>query len=211
MSGKTRNRLSVLIVFIFGFFLFYIGTDGFKAYTAESARTYELMKSKPDFPSVTLEDSKKRTYTLQEFAEGKYVFITFMYTNCGTVCPQLEMNMAKVYDKIPSPHIGKDILFLSISFDPTNDGPETLEKYRSYFGSDGETWRMARVENELELQQLLDRFGVVVIPDGYGNFQHNSAFYLVDRNGKLVEVMDYTQINEATDTVMTYVNYEKEG
>lgn len=177
-----------------------MSTDGFQAFTAETARTKELIEKKPQFPNVTLEDSKEREYSFSEFS-GKYVFITFIYTACTDVCPELELNMAQVYERIPEHYIGEDIVFLSISFDPERDTPETLEKYRSYFNSDGETWRMARIPDESELKNLLDEFGVVVIPDDSGNFTHNSAFYLVDPQGTLVEVMDYKKIEEAANKV----------
>src|SRR5699024_674006 len=95
----------------------------------------------------------------------------------------------------------EDIVFMSISFDPENDDPETLDAYRAYFNSDGETWRMARVNDEDELQNLLDEFGVIVIPDDHGHFTHNSAFYLVDPEGYLVEVMDYQKIDAAAEQV----------
>lgn len=91
---KNRHTaISYIVVILFGLVLFYVGTDGFKAYTAETARLNELKEEKPLFPQVTLEDSKGRTYSLSEF-ENKYVLITFLYTSCGTVCPQLEKNMA---------------------------------------------------------------------------------------------------------------------
>ena len=99
-----------------------------------------------------------------------------------------------------------DIVFLTISFDPERDDPETLERYRMYFGSDGDTWRMARINDQGELNTLLQEFGVIVIPDGEGDFSHNSAFYLVDRDRKLVEVMDYTMIPEAIDTVVSILD-----
>ncbi|WP_106498063.1 SCO family protein [Lentibacillus sp. Marseille-P4043] len=201
MIENRRNALAITIVIIFGSILFYIGTDGFHAFTAESARTYELIKNKPTFPSVTLQDSRERTYTFDSFAEGKFVFLTFMYTSCTTVCPQLEMNMANVYKMIPQKYIGEDIVFLSISFDPERDNPETLTKYRTYFGSDGETWRMARVKNKTELDTLLNKLGVVVIPDGNGNFTHNTAFYLIGKQGHLLEVLDFTKTDEAANTV----------
>ncbi|WP_226034805.1 SCO family protein [Aquibacillus saliphilus] len=202
--------VSIILVISFGIVLFFLGTDGYRAFTAESARTYELIQNKPNFPSVTLQDSSNRTYTFDEFAEGKYVFITFMYTNCGTVCPQLELNMAEVYDLIPSKYIGEDIVFLSISFDPTRDDPETLTKYRSYFGSDGETWRMARINDQAELDALLERLGVIVIPDGYGNFQHNTAFYLIGQQGHLIEMMDFTEIEKSSNTVLSYLDNKVE-
>jgi protein SCO1 len=52
------------------------------------------------------------------------------------------------------------------------------------------------------LKSLLDSFGVIVIPDEYGNFAHNSAFYLVDHKGSLIDVMDYKEIDEAAKTVV---------
>lgn len=202
MIHKRHNTMAVILVLLFGFVLFYRGTDGFRAFTEETARLNQLNENKPEFPRVTFEDSKGRTYSFSEFAD-QYVFITFLYTSCTSVCPQLEMNMAEVYKKIPKKYLGKDITFLSISFDPTRDDPATLDKYKDYFKSDGETWRMARITNKAELDSLLKRFGVIVIPDGFGNFTHNSAFYLVDKEGRLAQVMDYKKTDEAARKVVS--------
>lgn len=207
MINKNRSLTASIIVLLFGIILLFIATDGFQAYTVETARVNKLMEEQPVFPEVTLEDSKERVYPFSEF-EGKYVLLTFIYTACTDVCPELEMNLAQVYQAIPEQYIGEDILFMSISFDPTRDDPDTLEKYRSYFGSDGETWRMARITEEAELNNLLDEFGVIVIPDGYGNFQHNSAFYLVDPNGVLTEVMDFTETEAASEMVTSILEQE---
>lgn len=201
MFQNWRNTIATIVVVVFGCILFYIGTDGFTAFTAEAARVNQLVKEQPTFPDVTLEDSEGRIYPISDF-EGKNVFITFIYTSCGTVCPQLEMNMAEVYEQIPSQYIGEDIIFLSISFDPARDDPATLKRYRDYFNSDGETWRMARITDQAELNALLDAFGVIVIPNEDGNFTHNSAFYLVNKEGSLVDVMDYTKIDEAANKVI---------
>ncbi|MFD2444975.1 SCO family protein [Bacillus sp. CGMCC 1.16607] len=208
MIKNRQTVISYLFVFFFGIVLFYIGTDGFTAYTAETARVNRLIDDKPSFPQVTLEDSKEREYFISEFKD-KYVLITFMYTSCGTVCPQLEKNMGQVYDLLPSENIGKEIVFLSISFDPTRDDPARLDQYKEIFNSDGETWRMARIPNQTELDSLLKRFGVTVIPDGNGNFAHNSAFYLVDKKGNLVNVMDYTKPDEAAKTIINILNEGK--
>lgn len=204
---KKRVGYPVMIVLLFGVILFYIGTDGFKAFTAEQARTMELVKETPLFPNVTLEDSKERVYQFSEF-EGKYVMITFIYTACTDVCPVLEKNLGQVYNQIPKQYIGEDIVFLSVSFDPIRDNTATLEKYRHYFNSDGDTWRMARIPNQTELNRLLDAFGVIVIPDNNGNFAHNSAFYLVNPEGRLIDVMDYEKINDAAQKVTSILTAE---
>ena len=190
--------ISCLVVLVFGLLLFYTGTDGFTAYTAETARVTKLVEEQPQFPQVTFEDSEGRTYSISEF-EGKYVFITFIYTGCTTICIKLEENMSQVYDLLPNEYLGKEVVFLSISFDPSNDNPATLNRYKDLFGSDGETWRMARIPDQVQLDNLLEKFGVIVIPDGNGNFAHNSAFYLVDRQGALVDLMDFTKVKEAAD------------
>jgi protein SCO1/2 len=207
MINNRYTKISFFLVIIFGIGLFYIGTDGFTAFTAETARVQQLKDDQPKFPDVTLEDSMGRKYSISEF-EDKYVFITFLYTSCTTVCPQLEMNMSKVYNKVPSKYMGKDIVFLSISFDPTRDDPATLDKYKGYFNSDGETWRMARISNKTELDSLLKAFGVIVIPDENGNFAHNSAFYLVDKEGSLVDVLDYKKIDEAANKLVSILDKE---
>ena len=204
---KHRNSIGIVVVLLFGFALFYFGTDGFTAYTAETARVNQLKENQPKFPIVTLEDSNERIYPFSEF-QDKYVLVTFIYTTCTTVCIDLEMNMSEVYNRIPKEFIGKEIVFLSISFDPTVDDPERLDMYKNYFDSDGETWRMARIENTAELDFLLDEFGVIVIPDDYGNYAHNSAFYLVDKEGSLIDVMDYKDIEGATMKIITILKNE---
>jgi len=204
MKKNWRNHLATVIVIIFGAVLFYVGTDGFHAFTKESARIYALSQTQPHVPDVLLEDSKKREYRFSEF-EGKYVLATFIYTNCTTVCPVLETNFLEVYEQIPEEYLGNELNFLTISFDPENDDPETLETYRKHFNSDGETWRMARINQEDELQTLLDTLEVVVIPDGEGDFSHNVAFYLFNPDGYLEEIYDFDDIEGTAKGVIEKV------
>lgn len=60
-----------------------------------------------------------------------------------------------------------------------------------------------------ELDRLLEEFGVIVIPDDNGHYTHNSAFYLVNREGNLTDVMDYTKVDEAADKVNAILANEK--
>lgn len=207
---KNHQVVAIIIVVLFGFGLFFVGTDGFHAFTAETARTNKLITNQPLLPKVMIQDSKAREYTFDEF-DGKYMMMTFIYTACSTVCPQLEINLAEVYESIPAKYIGEDIVFMSISFDPERDTPEVLDRYRTFFDSDGDTWRMARIPDETELNTLLDEFGVTVIPDGEGDFAHNVAFYLVDPNGHLIDVLDFTDIAGATERVVNVLEENVEG
>lgn len=207
---KNHQVIAIIVVILFGFGLFFVGTDGFHAFTAETARTKKLLTDKPLLPEVMIQDSKEREYTFDEF-DGKYMMMTFIYTSCSTVCPQLEVNLAEVYESIPEKYIGEDIVFMSISFDPERDTPEVLDRYRTFFDSDGDTWRMARIPDETDLNAILDEFGVTVIPDGDGDFAHNVAFYFVDPNGQLIDVLDFTDIEGATERVVNLLEENVEG
>ncbi|EGL83299.1 electron transport protein SCO1/SenC [Caldalkalibacillus thermarum TA2.A1] len=208
MHSNRHTKTAVVVVLLFGLVLFYWGTDGYTAFTAETARVKQLMEENPLFPDVTLEDSRGETYPFSTFRD-RYVFITFMYTNCKTVCLMLETNMARVYELIPEKHFEDDIVFLSISFDPDHDDPPVLDQYKDLFGSDGIRWRMARIPDQEELNLVLESFGVIVIPDGQGNFAHNSAFYLVDRQGRLIKVMDFMDPEGASETIIDILTAEK--
>lgn len=208
--GNKHTNFALALVLLFGIALFYTATDGFRAFTAETARVNELMKTKPAFPDALLEDSNERIYPFSSF-HGKYVLVTFIYTSCATLCVELETNMSQVYQQIPAEYIGEDILFLSISFDPAQDDPATLDRYKNYFDSDGETWRMARIPDENQLDSVLKALGVIVIPDQNGNFAHNAAFYLIDRRGLLADVMKYTEIEAAAQAITAILDEEQDA
>lgn len=210
MNKKSYHKLAIIIVLLFGVALFYHGTDGFSAFTAETARTQTLLAEKPKLPSATLEDSFGEEYDFDEF-EGKYMLMTFIYTSCSTVCPVLEMNVKEIHEKIPDEYLGEDLMFLSVSFDPERDTPKILNTYRENIGGDGDVWRMARIADEQELADTLDEFDIIVIPDGEGDFAHNVAFYLVDRDGYLMDVMDYQDIEGATEKVINVLEADMEG
>ncbi|HLR23100.1 MAG TPA: SCO family protein [Pseudogracilibacillus sp.] len=187
-----HQMISLTVVILFGLIIFYTGTNGFTAFTAETARTNKLITDQPIVPDVILEDSLENEFHFSDL-QGKYVFMTFFYTSCSTVCPQLEMNVKEVYNQVPETYLEEDVVFLSVSFDPDRDTPEVLEKYRDYFETDEDEWLMARVKDEHQLDNLLDELGVIAIPDGDEEFTHNVAFYLVDPDGILIDIMDYQE------------------
>jgi protein SCO1/2 len=84
---------------------------------------------------------------------------------------------------------GDGVALLSISFDP-RDTPERLREYASHFGADGRAWRFARFRDTTTIATMLRAFGVVVIPDGKGDFEHNAAIHVVNADGKLSRVLD---------------------
>jgi protein SCO1/2 len=84
---------------------------------------------------------------------------------------------------------GHRLRLVTISFDP-RDTPEQLRAYASRYQADGRDWRFARVHDARELPALLSAFGITVISDGRGEFQHNAAVHLLDVEGRLARVLD---------------------
>lgn len=77
-----------------------------------------------------------------------------------------------------------------MSFDPGRDTHDALAEYARRYHVDSARWRVARVADRSELARLLGTFGVVAIPDALGEFQHNAAIHVVDREGRLARILD---------------------
>jgi protein SCO1/2 len=91
------------------------------------------------------------------------------------------------------------VQLLSISFDPEHDTSDVLAQYAGRMRADPFIWRIGTVPDESELPKLLDAFGIVVIRDGLGGFQHNAAFHVVDPNGRLTAIVDLAQPDRALE------------
>ena len=56
-----------------------------------------------------------------------------------------------------------------------------------------------RAPTAAEQQWPLPRLGVVVVPDGRGDYEHNAAFLVLDTRGRLVRVFDLVEQQLALD------------
>lgn len=196
-----RNFFSIFIVLTAGILLLWWGTDGFHAFTAEGARRLAILETPKTVPPTTMQDQNGQTIKFGDY-KGKLLLMTFIYTRCTDECPVLEKSFQDVYKGLSPERLGKDVSLLTVSFDTANDTVHELHHYAQYFDVNGTDWRMARVPDASELKRLLDQFGVKVIPDGNGGYEHNAAIYLIDRQGKLVQIFDFDDPRQ----VIQYVN-----
>jgi protein SCO1/2 len=164
-------------------------TDGFRVVTTEGARRLAVAERPRPLPDTTLVDQSGRAFRLSTLG-GRPVLVDFFYTSCPAICGLLVLQFQALLDRLVERPGGREILLLSVSFDPAHDTAAELADYAARVGADGEVWRLARVADPAELPALLDAFGVVVLPDGAGGFVHNAAFYLVDADGRLARIYD---------------------
>jgi protein SCO1/2 len=51
-------------------------------------------------------------------------------------------------------------------------------------------WQATSIPDPAQLDAVLAAFGIVVLPDGRGDFVHNAAIHVVDARGRLRRVVD---------------------
>lgn len=133
----------------------------------------------PDFMLV----SQDGTDVGPALLRGKVVLVTFIYTWCPDVCPLLTDKLARVKDDLGA-SFGKDIAFVSITFDPERDTPEVLRAYAEAFDADPAGWFFLTGEVEA-VREVAARYGVVTIPGVDGAIDHNLLTTLIDRRGRM--------------------------
>ena len=154
----------------------------------------EAMRSKAGSPSVlstgqtvsdfSLVDQTNRNVTLSEF-KGKVVAITFIYTRCPLpdYCVRLSNNFARLQKRF-NDRMGRDLVLLSITFDPDRDPPEVLREYAEHLKANPEGWHFL-TGTMSSVKQVCGLFGVNFWPDE-GLLTHSLHTAIIDREGKLV-------------------------
>lgn len=194
-----RKAFTIVALLIAGIGVFWAGTDGLQVLTSEGARRLSIEENPKPLPAALLRDQRGESFRLQDF-QGSNLLVEFIYTRCVTMCNSLGGTFEQVSDNLPEEVLGKKVNMVSISFDP-RDSMDDLKEYGERFDAVPSHWRIARVENPNELEKLLDTFGITVIPDQWGNFEHNAAVHFVSKAGKLDKIVDYTPASITMETL----------
>lgn len=93
------------------------------------------------FAGEMLTDQHGRSVNLEkDLVSGRIVVISFMYTQCTTVCPVVSSIMAKVQAQLGE-RAGTEVSLVSITIDPLRDTPERLREYAElHKAGPGWTW-----------------------------------------------------------------------
>lgn len=180
-------------------------THGFRTFTEEGARRYEIAREPVPAPAVAMLVPGLGMRTLPELlaADGTATIVDFIYTDCQSACAALGTAFQQLQERVRAERARgagdarAQVRLLSISFDPARDDLPTLTRYAATMKARDDTWRFATVVDARELAPLLRQFRVVVIPDRLGGYEHNAALLVVDASGRLVRIFDYERIDEA--------------
>lgn len=199
-STKTMNSLALTIfIGLTGTAFLWQATDGLQALTAEGARRIAIEKQKPVVPAVTLETMTGDLRKLNS-SDGKIVLLEFIYTTCPIICQDAGADLGRIRDALVRDGFGNRFAIYSVSFDLTTDTVESMKLYGKAHGADGNTWTVAKPSKQA-LPALLSLFGVIVIPNEYGGYEHNAALHVINSKGQLSKILEIDDVDGAITTV----------
>jgi protein SCO1 len=128
--------------------------------------------------------------TEQDLAGRVYV-TEYFFTTCPNICPMLNNNMKKVYERFKGQ---EGFMIVSHTCNPEIDSAAVLKKYADSMQVDTRQWifltgRKDSLYNTARVSYMLDdpKNNLTNIED---QFMHTQFFALVDRNGKVRKIYD---------------------
>ena len=133
---------------------------------------------------------------------GGVTLVDFVYTRCQTVCLSLGSSFQQLQAALQTDRNAgatSTVRLLSISFDGAHDTPAVLQAYARALQADLALWHWVRVPDAVEQQALLQRLGVVVVPDGRGDLRAQRGLSGAGRPGPHGAVFDLAEQQWALD------------
>ena len=131
----------------------------------------------------TFIDQDGRAFTLDS-RRGHPQLVAMFYSSCTNVCP-LMINTALAVDKALTPQERAKLRVLMISFDTLNDTPEALRSLANERNLDHTRWTLSRGDEE-GVRAMAALLGVRYRRLEDGGFNHTSAVFLLDSDGRLL-------------------------
>lgn len=208
LSKRTtpyRTAAALLLLAAAGSAALYSGTAGFRVVSTEAGRRLDIAERPRTLPMarVAAAAGQPQPQTLEQALrdDKRVAIVTFIYTQCNAMCSILGSELQQMQDSLRQRGLQDKVRLLSISFDP-RDTPQLLASYAGKQKAQPGTWQFLALPDAAQRQQVLDAFGIVVLPAPLGEFEHNAAFHLIDQQGRLARIIDFTDGKGALDTAL---------
>lgn len=156
-------------------------------------------------PDFTLTDQAHHRVSLSQFA-GRVVALNFIYTSCAlpNFCYRSANNFGVLQRRFIE-QLGRDLVLLTVTFDPQRDHPERLAHYGENWKADSTTWHFLTGEVS-DIERVTGMFGMDYFPEE-GLMSHSLHTAIIDRQGRLVANIEgnrFTadQLGDLVDTVL---------
>lgn len=171
-----------------------------------AGRTRHVLAVGDAVPDFTLIDQTGRPVRLGSFA-GKVVALDFIYTRCALpqFCPRMTTDFSVLQRRFTA-RLGRDLVLLTVTFDPVRDRPDVLAKYAAQWKADGRAWHFL-TGSPADVRRVCDLFGVDAFLDE-GLMDHSLRTAVIDRRGVVAASIDgneFTaeQLGDLVDNVLS--------
>ena len=121
---------------------------------------------------------------------NKILVAEFFFTSCPSICPKMQKEMLRVYEKYKS---NDDITILAFSIDPVRDSVSRLHNYAKKLGIESGKWHLL-TGNKDSIYATANNFLVSAAedPDAPGGHVHSGNFILIDKHRRIRGYYDGT-------------------
>lgn len=141
----------------------------------------------PSFSFIDQDSNTVNASTIQN-----KIFVTeFFFTSCPSICPKMQAQMLRVYEKYKS---NTDVQILAFTIDPERDSIGKLKLYEKKLGIESYKWHLLTGAKD-SIYNLADSFLVSAAedPDAPGGHVHSGNFILADKQKRLRGYYDGTK------------------
>ncbi len=162
-------------------------------------------------PNFALVDQVNQRVSLSQYA-GKIVALNFIYTSCAlpNFCYRSANNFGVLQRRFKE-QLGRDLVLMTVTFDPQRDRPEQLAHYAEQWKPDPKTWHFLTGDAP-EVHRVTAMFGMDYFPEE-GLMSHSLHTAIINRQGKLVANIEGNQFtaDQLADLVNTVLTQPEQG
>jgi protein SCO1/2 len=126
--------------------------------------------------------------------KGRVVAVNFIYTRCPLpdYCPRMVAAFRTLRDRFPD-RMDRDLVLLTVSFDPKYDTPDTLAAYAAAERAGGAGWHFLTGTGR-DIERVCNAFGIQYFPEE-GLITHTLQTAVIDRAGRLAATVEGKDFN----------------
>ncbi|HKS82377.1 MAG TPA: SCO family protein [Candidatus Acidoferrales bacterium] len=159
-----------------------------EAASANKTKLPAALKEGDAVPDFALIDQDGQRVTLSQFA-GKVAAVTFIYTRCPlpNFCFRMSNNFGVLHQRFAG-EMGKELVLLSVTFDPEHDRPDVLKAYARTWTTQNDGWYFLTGATA-DVQKVCWEFGMNFWQDE-GLMTHSLRTVVMDRKGHIAAILE---------------------
>lgn len=192
-----------ILHFFYGFLiLIIVSAFAFKVF--QPIQVLPRITLSPAF-SLTDQDGERLT---SEDLRGQFVLYTFTYTNCVEPCFNIDETIHEIQSRLNEANLnGIKTTFVTISFDPERDTPETLKTYAESINADTTQWKFATTTDQALLKTIIGSgFETYYEQKPDNSFSFDPVFILVDGWGIIRGEYRYQTEVSTADRILRHLS-----